>query len=318
MTGTVKIFERCCRLCAEEQEVTLMLLSTEAADMLLLEKLRKYLLIEIDENDKFPKNICIRCCSKLQTLCEFIELVRKAQDSLRALSSTIEQLNSPTSTINAIKEETTEFTEVCIDPMDVLNMSGEICTEPFTYPYADEVVTLKLLPKDNNDEIETEENIWKKRFECEVCDKSFRVEQSLKNHSWIHIREEDYSCFTCQRSFKFQSDLDKHIKFKKKLTYDAHMQIHKPTTKAYTCKICGRSYANWAGLKMHKVTHSSEKPFHCSMCDKKFKRNQELKARNHTNANFARNALPVLEICMHIGIAYIHTGPELRKTWKHL
>lgn len=185
--------------------------------------------LQIDKNDNFPKNICIRCCSKLQTLCEFIELVRKSQDNLRTLCSTIEQLNSPTCTINTIKNETTEFTEICIDPMDVLNMPGETCTEQFTYPYADEVVTLKLIPKNDDGQIETEENIQgKKRFVCEVCDKSFLVEQSLKNHSWIHIRDEDYSCFTCQRSFRFQSDLDKHL------------TSHKPSGFKFNCNICGR------------------------------------------------------------------------------
>lgn len=40
-------FERYCRLCAEEQEVTVMLFSKEAADMLLLEKLWKYLRIKV-------------------------------------------------------------------------------------------------------------------------------------------------------------------------------------------------------------------------------------------------------------------------------
>lgn len=47
MSGIFKSFERFCRLCAEEQEVTLMLYSKEAADMLLLEKLRKYLQVEV-------------------------------------------------------------------------------------------------------------------------------------------------------------------------------------------------------------------------------------------------------------------------------
>lgn len=40
-------FERCCRLCAEEQEVTIMIFSEEAEAMLLQNKLNKYLLIEV-------------------------------------------------------------------------------------------------------------------------------------------------------------------------------------------------------------------------------------------------------------------------------
>lgn len=40
-------FERCCRLCAEEQDVTIMIFSKEAEALLLQNKLNKYLLIEV-------------------------------------------------------------------------------------------------------------------------------------------------------------------------------------------------------------------------------------------------------------------------------
>lgn len=150
--------------------------------------------------------------------------MRKSQDSLHALSATIEVLDSYT--LNAIKQETIEFTEVCVDPMDVLNMTEELETDQCNYPYAEEFVTLKLIDKNEMEE----NNQGKKKFTCDVCDKSFLVEQSLKNHSWTHIRDEEYSCFTCQRSFKFQSDLDKHIK------------SHKPSGSglSYSCNLCGR------------------------------------------------------------------------------
>lgn len=40
-------FDRCCRLCAEEQDVTIMIFSKEAEALLLQNKLIKYLLIEV-------------------------------------------------------------------------------------------------------------------------------------------------------------------------------------------------------------------------------------------------------------------------------
>lgn len=54
-------FERFCRLCAEEQEVTVMLYSKEATDMLLLERLRKYLQLEVGclFGILFTKTICV-------------------------------------------------------------------------------------------------------------------------------------------------------------------------------------------------------------------------------------------------------------------
>lgn len=47
MSTSLDYFERYCRLCAEEQEVTVMIFSEEAESMLLQNKLNKYLLIEV-------------------------------------------------------------------------------------------------------------------------------------------------------------------------------------------------------------------------------------------------------------------------------
>lgn len=46
-------FDRCCRLCAEEQEVTIMIFSAEAEAMLLQNKLNKYLLIEVSRTLRY-------------------------------------------------------------------------------------------------------------------------------------------------------------------------------------------------------------------------------------------------------------------------
>lgn len=43
-------FDRSCRLCAEVQDVTIMIFSAEAAEMHLQNKLNKYLLIEVGLN----------------------------------------------------------------------------------------------------------------------------------------------------------------------------------------------------------------------------------------------------------------------------
>lgn len=186
--------------------------------------------LQIAEDDKFTKNICIKCCSTLQTMCEFIEQVRKAQDNLHNLSLTTDMTDSSTSILNAIKEETIEYTEICIDPTQIY-MPDETCTEQYIYPDAEEVVTLKLIGKNEDVQNKTQEsNQMKKKFICKVCNRSFLVEQSLKNHSWVHIQDEEYPCFTCQRSFRFQADLNKHIK--------SHMR--KGSGFSLSCEVCGR------------------------------------------------------------------------------
>lgn len=185
-----------------------------------------YNILQICEDDKFSKNICIKCCSTLQTLCEFIEKVRKAQDHLHTLSSATELAESSTTILNAIKEEKTEFTEICIDPM-VIYMPDETSTDHYKYPYAEEVVTLKLIGKD---QIKSQEKKQpKKNFVCKVCNKIFFLAQALKTHSWSHIHDKKYTCRVCHESFKFQADLKKHFK--------AHTVL---SSNLFVCEICGR------------------------------------------------------------------------------
>nr|XP_049692448.1 gastrula zinc finger protein XlCGF57.1 [Helicoverpa armigera] len=344
MTQTIDDnFERCCRLCAEEQDVTIMIFSKEAEAMLLQNKLNKYLLIEVDEDDKLPKNICIKCCTKLQSVCDFIDTARKAQEVLLQRSFVIDRIITEKCMISLATDEKFEseesvdndkFTEmeVSVDPMMVLQNSASTFSpnyeqspsvEDVTYLHGldTENVTIKLIKKggshsDSEDEKEKDSNQptsnesgdddekFVKPFQCTSCDRSFCTDLALKNHVWIHIPENKderhYNCHTCSEGFFYKYDLISHLKkhrtngvcqlcgrmFRSERTYVAHMSVHLPSSKSYTCKICGRSYNTWGGLKTHSVTHSSDRPYSCEICMKTFKRNQDLKfhVNQHTGA----------------------------------
>ncbi|CAH0727384.1 unnamed protein product, partial [Brenthis ino] len=321
MTTSLESFERCCRLCAEEQEVTIMIFSEEAEAMLLQNKLNKYLLIEVDEDDKLPKTICIKCCSKLQTVCDFIDTARKAQELLQNQSLLLEQ-NDDMDTFNTkineepeIEEET-KFTamEVSVDPMMVLQNSeegnspdiedNESREQDVTYLHGvdGEDVTIKLIKKG-----ETGEDMkdFIKPFKCPSCYRSYFTELALKNHSWIHLNEEKnvkpFKCSSCGEQFDYKIELLIHLKthrtsgmclicgriFRKERNLAAHVAAHSSTSnKSFTCKICGRSYNTSSNLKTHSVTHSNERPYKCHFCKKSFKRNQDLKfhINQHTGA----------------------------------
>lgn len=202
---------------------------------------------QIDEDDNLPKNICIQCCTKLQTVCEFIDKVKKAQDKLINHCSVINIITNENQTSTQIKTEAEDvhenisnetLMEVSVDPMIVLQNSDDTLS-PIPESYDDDVedvmhlngvdgedVTIKLIKRDGTDKNKTEST--GKQFHCVICKRGFFSDLSLKNHSWTHINDKTvkkYNCSSCLEGFDFKCDLIAH--FKKHRTNGM-------------CQICGR------------------------------------------------------------------------------
>ncbi|XP_026758811.2 zinc finger protein 37-like [Galleria mellonella] len=299
-------FERCCRLCAEEQEVTIMIFSAEAEAMLLQNKLNHYLLIEVDEDDKLPKNICLKCCTKLQTVCEFIDTARKSQEVLLKSSLLLEQyninkcegvnLNKPIkSESDAHSDDDSKFTgmEVSVDPMMVLQNSDEALspindenstiTEDVTHLYTvdSENLSIKLIrkgdsqceTKSNSDDGKKDSSL--KPFPCTTCDRSFFTELALKNHSWIHYNDEkphkQYKCSSCEEDFDLKYDFIQHLKQHKTMGL---------------CQLCGRSFRTEKNLDAHMSAHlSSGKSYTCKVCGRSYSTMSNLRTHSITHSN---------------------------------
>lgn len=223
---------------------------------------------QVEEDDKLPKNICIQCCTKLQTVCEFIDTARKAQDLLLKRSLILDDLLSQTcvnpSTICEVKSEPEDkpdddnkYTEmeVSVDPMMVLQNSEEplspnnnenITVEDVTYLHGvdAENVTIKLiktsekvqvekLPNhedDDGDDVDEEGNPKKpKPFPCLTCKRSFTTEIALKSHTWQHVgANTPFEKYIC-------STCKQTFQYKNALI--THLKLHRDTG---LCQICGR------------------------------------------------------------------------------
>jgi len=48
-------------------------------------------------------------------------------------------------------------------------------------------------------------------FTCDVCKKSFKLPNTLKNHLRIDTGEEPFTCDTCNKSFKWSDNLKFHL-----------------------------------------------------------------------------------------------------------
>jgi uncharacterized Zn-finger protein len=60
----------------------------------------------------------------------------------------------------------------------------------------------------------------------------------------------------------------------------AHIRLH---NKKYTCDLCEYKTTSMYNLQRHKISHTGVKPFPCTICDKGFTRNEQLK--NHLKSH---------------------------------
>lgn len=106
-------------------------------------------------------------------------------------------------------------------------------------------------------------------FKCDICQMTFGHQYKLKRHLKNHSDERPFQCEQCGKSFKTNGSLQRHIQL-------MHIQGAKP--KEYGCKICGKIFNHYMGLRHHTEKHIAgedtenskqpkEKKVKCELCD---------------------------------------------------
>ncbi|CDQ96038.1 unnamed protein product [Oncorhynchus mykiss] len=107
-------------------------------------------------------------------------------------------------------------------------------------------------------------------FRCKVCGRAFSTKGNLKTHHAVHraatppVRVQ-HSCPICQRKFTNAVVLQQHIHM--------HMGIFKNTA----CNICSKTFACQSALDIHYRSHTKERPFICTGCNRGFSTKGNLK-----------------------------------------
>ncbi|XP_060533785.1 gastrula zinc finger protein XlCGF52.1-like isoform X1 [Cylas formicarius] len=114
-----------------------------------------------------------------------------------------------------------------------------------------------------------------KKFECHLCNKKFTDKCVLQRHMRTHSNVREHKCAHCDKEYKDQRVMKVHMA----KVHGIGLGFIKLPSKdrKYICHICPRAYYARNKLTRHLYTHSGEKPFQCTICDKKFNDKSYLK-----------------------------------------
>lgn len=108
---------------------------------------------------------------------------------------------------------------------------------------------------------------------CDKCGKTLRSQTNLKKHHELEHSDEPrrkpdpVQCEICGTWLRHLSGLKQHMN-----------TVHEPPGGEHRCHICNKTSTNSRALKRHIYhNHLCERKFKCGMCDKAFKRPQDLR-----------------------------------------
>ncbi|KAK7116593.1 hypothetical protein V1264_002251 [Littorina saxatilis] len=103
-----------------------------------------------------------------------------------------------------------------------------------------------------------------KRWQCELCDKSYTTKHNLVMHMLDHNGIKPHLCLVCGKYFKQLSHLNTHM-----LTHDK--------VRPHVCDTCGKGFTQISHLKRHLTVHQETKPYCCDECGRGFTFPSELR-----------------------------------------
>ncbi|XP_053909310.1 zinc finger protein 131 isoform X1 [Cuculus canorus] len=112
----------------------------------------------------------------------------------------------------------------------------------------------------------------KKIHICQYCDKQFDHFGHFKEHLRKHTGEKPFECPNCHEHFARNSTLKCHL-----TACQSGAGAKKGRKKLYECQVCNSVFNSWDQFKDHLVTHTGDKPNHCTLCDLWFMQGSELR-----------------------------------------
>ncbi|XP_066599420.1 uncharacterized protein [Prorops nasuta] len=126
------------------------------------------------------------------------------------------------------------------------------------------------------------------KYECEFCEKKFKVKGDMRLHVRFKHKEGPAVCDVCGKTCSNSNSLYVHQKwahFKPKFeceickrrmvtqeNLDQHILLQHERRESFVCEECGKSFSENHRLKQHMMTHTGDRPYVCHICGKAFAR----------------------------------------------
>ena len=118
-------------------------------------------------------------------------------------------------------------------------------------------------------------------FACEECEKRFPTFAYLKSHQKSHTDLKPYICKGCGKGFRTKKEADRHF-----------IAIH-TDIRPFECSYegCTKTFPLNSRKNIHERTHTGDKPYKCTFCEKAFNRGSTLNKhiKIHTRKHLNRN-----------------------------
>jgi uncharacterized Zn-finger protein len=146
-----------------------------------------------------------------------------------------------------------------------------------------------------------------RRYSCSICDMRFISSSHLKRHKTVHSNSRPVTCEICYTHFKTKDDLKKHTDVlhseREKLACDIcnkklsdiqrlteHIsRLHSQSEKRWACSVCDKTFFSNRELRSHMIVHTGDRDHQCFKCEKSFSLKSNLNRHEKIHYSKANN-----------------------------